>query len=539
MEPSPIRGGKEDNLDNNISIIKSADREKLVLNVQPLKDYKIRVADVYPQIIASCISLSFVIQAGISMGFSAILLPQLTDPDENFIVTTNEASWIASLVAIGTPVGSLICGPLMDFFGRKKFSLICCVPNIIAWMLIVLTPNSVWMLYIGRLLGGLSGGMSTVTGVYVTEIAHQQYRPMLLGLNSVFVSFGIFLTTVLGTYFHWRTVSVCCACFMLLTFFLTLFINPESPVWLVKFNQNNYQCIEQAKKELSWLNPNKEVFMSEWEKLISYQCGADIQKNNNRKCCHNLNETLTAFSNASALKPMIILIVLFLLQQLSGPYPIIFYAVQLFQSMESTLNEYTALEILGTLRLLMSIVSLLLSGVFGRRTLLIFSSICMVLSSLATAMISSQHFTRLANVTTQNISNHITSTHLNASLSMSATNINTNLTLPSWVGVLCIILFVGGSSIGVLTLPWCLTGELLPTPLRGVGSGVLVSYAYILLFLVVKYFPCALLYLKVSGLFYSFSLISFILAVFIYFFLPETLGKSLEDIENYFLKQKR
>lgn len=101
--------------------------------------------------------------------------------------------------------------------------------------------------------------MSTVTGVYVTEITHQQIRPMLLCLNSVFVSFGILLTTVLGSYLHWRTVSVCCAGCTVVTFLLTMFVNPESPVWLMNFNKNDYKSNEDAKRSLSWLNPNKKV----------------------------------------------------------------------------------------------------------------------------------------------------------------------------------------------------------------------------------------------------------------------------------------
>lgn len=262
-------------------------------------------------------------------------------------------------------------------------------------------------------------------------------------------------------------------------------------------------------------------------------------------CYSKICNTISVFLRPSALKPLLLLIVIFLLQQLSGAYPIIFYAVQLFQSVESNFNEYTALVILGVLRFLMSIVSFGLSGVFGRRTLMLFSSVGMTLTSLATAVIYSQanmesHIPKnsTSNLLTKNITSFALETnsyHFNNTSSVPV-DIVPLIQIPPWIGIACIIVFVGISTIGVLTIPWTLTGELLPTTVRGTGSGLIVSFAYILLFLVVKSFPVLLLILKVSGLFYLFSLVSFTTVVFVYFFLPETLGKSLKEIEQYFSK---
>jgi hypothetical protein len=83
-------------------------------------------------------------------------------------------------------------------------------------------------------------------------------------------------------------------------------------------------------------------------------------------------------------------------------------------------------------------------------------------------------------------------------------------------------------------IPWTLIGELLPIRVRGVGSGIMVGVAYILMFGVVKSFPFALSVTGTEGIFFFFSFMSLAGVVFVYMFLPETLGKPLQEIEDYF-----
>lgn len=103
-----------------------------------------------------------------------------------------------------------------------------------------------------------------------------------------------------------------------------------------------------------------------------------------------------------------------------------------------------------------------------------------------------------------------------------------------WTCVVCVLLYVCFCSLGVLVIPWTLIGELLPIKIRGIGGGFMVGIAYILMFGVVKSFPFVLDVTGAGGIFFFFSVMSLAGVAFVYIFLPETLGKTLQEIESYF-----
>lgn len=94
-------------------------------------------------------------------------------------------------------MGSLAVGPLIDRYGRKKVAIFSCLPFFLAWLLIC-TAKTVATLYVARCIAGITAGLTTVAIVYVSEISRPDMRPMLLAFNSIFVSFGVLLTSLLG-----------------------------------------------------------------------------------------------------------------------------------------------------------------------------------------------------------------------------------------------------------------------------------------------------------------------------------------------------
>lgn len=204
-----------------------------------------------------------------------------------------------------------------------------------------------------------------------------------------------------------------------------------------------------------------------------------------------------------------ILAIVFTLQQLTGAYILIVYAVNLFREVGSSyaINEYTSLIWLGVIRFVMSIVSAIISKTFGRRPLLILSAAGMVLSSFTGGCYMYARFGRnLQNVREGN----------------------------EIVPLICLLLYVCFGSFGFLVIPWTLIGELLPTKIKGKVGGSLIAFAYIIMSVIIKLFPYILEYFGMAFLYIYMSAINLLSIIYIHIYLPETLGKSFSEIENVF-----
>lgn len=220
---------------------------------------KEKILDLAPQLLASCFMYLVVIQAGISMSFSSVLITQLSD-DGEIELDTNSASIIASIWSLSLPIGALTSGFLMDNYGRRKTALFLCLPFTFGWLLVSFAQN-VSMIYIARIVLGLTTGLTTCAVVYVAEISSKKTRSGLLCLNSVWVSFGIFLTYILNYFnLNWRTIGYAYSVLSSLCI-LAIILIPESPQWLLAFNQKvkEERRREQAKASYAWLYRNQQV----------------------------------------------------------------------------------------------------------------------------------------------------------------------------------------------------------------------------------------------------------------------------------------
>lgn len=170
-------------------------------------------------------------------------------------MSKSSASNIAALMTICVPVGSLCSGYIMDLIGRKRAAFFICFPFIFSWILISFAQN-LYMIYISRIISGITVGLTTICLVYVSEIAHKDFRSVLLCLNSVWVSFGIFLTYLLNFFgLQWRSISFTFCIFSIITTLAIFLFAPESPHWLIALNKDKSEegNVDEAKSSLSKL----------------------------------------------------------------------------------------------------------------------------------------------------------------------------------------------------------------------------------------------------------------------------------------------
>lgn len=269
----------------------------------------------------------------------------------------------------------------MDKFGRKQMALLTCIPFFMSWTLMYLAKN-VYIIYLARIIAGIGAGilfqiiilsvkfirffncicsnfipgLTTVSLIYVSEIAHPKLRPMLLGFNSVFVSFGILLTSLLSQFFNWHAIAAIFGVSTIIAFIIIFFI-PESPYWLAAFHSNRIDDIELA---VRWIYKSKKRIQYELETIqqnVAQQQSTNAMTN---VACQSKTSFSKLFADCRVYKPFLILIGLFFFQQISGPYVIIFYAIDLFVKIGGQfgehINEYGAMLLLGIIRFLMSIL---------------------------------------------------------------------------------------------------------------------------------------------------------------------------------------
>ncbi|KAL1122250.1 hypothetical protein AAG570_003655, partial [Ranatra chinensis] len=472
------------------------------------------------QVVASCIALGTTIQSGICLSFSAVLIPQLTQEFSGF--TKVEASWIASLSAIAIPLGALLVGPIMDAIGRRKTCTLACVPLFVSWI-VTYTAPALWPIYLARVLMGFGAGLTTAAVVYTAEVSCVEFRPALLCLNSVTVALGILLTTVLGVQVHWRTACLCFAALAAINCALTL-LTPESPYWLVHFTRPQ-RGFQEAKKAVGWLNRPPWLFQAEWKLLQDSYKSREAAPTVGLKS--KLSDTLKMFTDRSCLAPLRILLIVFAFQQLSGVYIIIFYAVNIFQSIGgqfgASVDEYTATAAMGVIRFLMSTLTVFLARRLGRRVLMSVSSVGMALMCLSVAVAQYSAGNAAVDFLT-GVTSGPTSTEV------------TRNEPHRWITLVSLLLFVCAAAVGHMAIPWVLMSEILPIKMRGIGNGLLVSYAYVLMFGVIKTFPYLLDSLGLATVFLGYGVIATACIFYIYFYLPETFGKSFAEIAKQFEK---
>lgn len=117
---------------------------------------------------------------GTVLAWTSPVLPLLEGKNSRIPITTEEGSWVGSLIAIGAIVGSIPAGKCADIYGRKPTIAALAVPFIISWIMIYFA-TSVWELYVARLIAGaVIGGVTATIPMYIGEIAESSIRGMII-----------------------------------------------------------------------------------------------------------------------------------------------------------------------------------------------------------------------------------------------------------------------------------------------------------------------------------------------------------------------
>lgn len=187
----------------------------------------------FHQAFSAVTAASFHIVIGISLAFSAILIPQVEKADSDLQLSKSQTSWIASVIVLAVPPGCLFAGVLMEWIGRLNTIKCAAIPCVIGWTLIAIATN-MYTLLIGRILTGLGSAIGTSPAiVYITEVARPDLRGSLISAAPTIASLGMVIAYTEGAFIQWRLIAWIGIIYTIVPIILIHMFVPESPVWLV------------------------------------------------------------------------------------------------------------------------------------------------------------------------------------------------------------------------------------------------------------------------------------------------------------------
>ncbi|XP_055839093.1 facilitated trehalose transporter Tret1 isoform X1 [Episyrphus balteatus] len=443
---------------------------------------------IWTQVLAALtVSLGSMV-VGFSSAYTSPALVSMTNPNlTSFEVTPQAASWVGGVMPLAGLAGGIAGGPFIEYVGRRNTILMTAVPFIIAWLLIACAVN-VGLVLAGRALSGFCVGVASLSlPVYLGETVQPEVRGTLGLLPTAFGNIGILVCFIAGTYMNWSSLAFLGGA-LPIPFLILMFLIPETPRWYVSKNRE-----ERARKALKWLRGKQADVEPELKGLLRSQADAERSSGQN---------SMFELLKKSNLKPLGISLGLMFFQQLSGINAVIFYTVSIFKDAGSTIDGNVCTIIVGIVNFAATFVATMLIDRLGRKILLYISDIAMII----TLFTLGGFFYCKSN--------------------------GMDVSSYGWLPLASFVIFVVGFSLGFGPIPWLMMGEILPAKIRGSAASVATAFNWSCTFVVTKTFQDMIDVIGSSGAFWLFGSICFVGLFFVIFYVPETQGKSLEDIER-------
>lgn len=504
---------------------------------------------------------------GFLMGFDASVISGVVKFIESeFELSKIELGWAVSSLTLTATLAMMVSGPLSDRFGRKKLLKAAAILYTASAIASALAP-SFWFLVVARMVGGLGVGVSLILApMYIAEISPPAIRGRMVSFNQLNIVIGIsvaFFTNYLilklggleeawalslkfGDY-NWRWMlglETLPAVF----YYFSLFMVPESPRWLVMKGREK-DGLEILSKTSGEDQAHKDIL------AVKESIKSDTTK---------VKVPIAELFKPAMKLVMTIGIVIAVVQQITGINSVFFYAPMIFeQSGIGTDASFSQAILVGLTNLFFTILAIALIDRIGRKPLLVGGvtgiAICMFVLAAgfnsATYTLNEESIAHLPEMTNKESLFHIKDKTFESDVefknsvhqllgSKSATEnesqiISSAIKMNHYLILFGIIGFVASFAISIGPVMWVLFSELFPNRLRGLA----ISFAGLInsgvSFLVQLVFPWELANIGSAGTFLIYGVFAALGLFFIVAYIPETKGKSLEELESVLVKEKK
>ena len=487
---------------------------------------------------------------GFLLGFdSAVISGAVKGVTIYFEMTEWMLGFAVGCVVFGAMAGNLLAGPMADRFGRK---------NILIIVAALFTISATWSalatgyteFIIARIIGGVGiGGAILIAPIYIAEIAPPKLRGSLVSFNQLNIVIGIsvayfsnyFLVNMEGESWRWMLgVEAIPAAI----YFLALWTVPKSPRWLIqKLNK-----VEPAKKIL------KKIGGEEYAEVTIQEIQRGVAKKEEKGKLADILQSKYATI-------MIIALGIAFFQQITGINAVFYYAPTIFeQAGGSTDSSFLQAIVVGLTNLAFTFVAIWLIDKLGRKPLLLIGTTFMTIALLMAAFAFNNATYDFNETTLNKISNNeikvaladlegesfqgqsalfeVVESKLNEDqfLIFKRNEITNFIQINATLVLIAILLYVASFAISLGPVMWTLMSEIFPSKIKGIAISVVGFFNSLISFSVTQVFPWELSNIGPTATFAIYALLSFCAILFVYKFVIETKGKTLEEVEELLIK---
>ncbi|XP_062090773.1 polyol transporter 5-like [Humulus lupulus] len=430
---------------------------------------------------------------------------------EDLKITSTQVEILVGSLNVCSLIGSLASGKTSDWIGRRYTIILAAATFLIGAILMGLAPSYSFLLA-GRLIAGIGVGYSLmIAPVYVAELSPTLTRGFLTSLPEVFINIGILLGYIsnyalsgLPETLNWR-LMLGFAAIPAVVVAIGVLAMPESPRWLVMRGRR-----AEARRVLVKTSETKEeaeLRLSEIVEAASFCGGAS---SSSAWQGEGVWKEMIFRPSRQLRRILIAAIGVNFFMQASGNDAVVYYSPEVFRDagIENRRQQVGVTVIMGLAKTSFVLISAFYLDRFGRRPLLLLGSIGMALSL--------------------------------AGLGLGSKYLEYSNEKPVWAIALCVVAVcsaVSFFSIGLGPITWVYSSEIFPMKFRAQGSSLAISVNRLVSGVVSMTFLSISREISFGVTFFALSAIMVVGTVFFYLFLPETKGKSLEEIGTLFEDQ--
>jgi len=452
------------------------------------QQFTIRSAD-NPRVIyiAACIASL----GGVFFGYDlAVISGAILFIKKQFALSSTMEELVTSSSLIGGLIGALLGGTLADSLGRRRVLILITFIAILGDIGSALSQNLAWLI-IARVVSGTAFGMASVTiTLYIAEISPAKLRGLLVSFSTLTITSGILIASLSAYGFskseNWRFMFALGAVPAFIQGIGMLFL-PESPRWLAK-----HGLIDKAKSILVYFRGTEAV-------------DNEMQEINNSLV--KQGRTWSELLGPAVRTALIVGTSLAIFRSITGFSIVLSYAPTIFQfaGFKSASVDLLATVGLGVTYVVFTLVVLRLIDHVGRRPLLLTGLLGMVLCQVILGL---------------------------------AFYLSNRTNLVGLVAVISLILIAAFYTIGPGAVIFLMISEIYPLKIRGLAMSIATTALWGSYWVTTSTFLTLIKYLGEPRTFWLYAFIGFAAWLFVYFLLPETKGRSLEEIEGHWRVDK-